>query len=91
VLGPHLNRSNGTRRAPIEPRAEQVRPLLGDETLRDRARAGPDCTDKVTADWTPRESVRAHLRVLVKPILAKHGFLPDKREQATTTVLKQAA
>jgi len=37
-----------------------------------------------------RENVRAHLRVLVKRILRKYGYPPDKQEQATLTVLEQA-
>lgn len=45
----------------------------------------------VTIDWTMRENVRAHLRVLVKRILRKYGYPPDKQEQATATVLEQAA
>jgi Mrr N-terminal domain/Domain of unknown function (DUF3387) len=36
------------------------------------------------------ENVRAHLRVLVKRILRKNGYPPDKQEQATRTVLQQA-
>jgi hypothetical protein len=43
----------------------------------------------VTIDWTLRESVRAHLRVLVKRVLRKHGYPPDRREEATETVLEQ--
>ena len=35
----------------------------------------------VTIDWTVRESVRAQLRVLVKRILRKHGYPPDKQEK----------
>jgi type I restriction enzyme R subunit len=42
-------------------------------------------------DWTMRENVSAQLRVLVKRILRKHGFPPDKQERATQTVLEQAA
>jgi type I restriction enzyme R subunit len=34
--------------------------------------------------------VRAQLRVLVKRILRKHGYLPDKQEKATQRVLEQA-
>ena len=34
--------------------------------------------------------VRAQLRVLVKRILRKHGYPPDKQEKATQTVLEQA-
>jgi type I restriction enzyme R subunit len=44
----------------------------------------------VTIDWTVRENVRAQLRVLVKRILRKHGYPPDKQEKATQTVLEQA-
>uniref|UniRef100_UPI0027BA9F7C type I restriction endonuclease subunit R n=1 Tax=Dokdonella sp. TaxID=2291710 RepID=UPI0027BA9F7C len=42
-------------------------------------------------DWTLRENVRAQLRVLVKRILRKYGYPPDKQERATQTVLEQAA
>jgi len=44
----------------------------------------------VTIDWTLRDNVRAQLRVLVKRILRKHGYPPDKQEKATRTVLEQA-
>ena len=46
--------------------------------------------DNVTIDWTVRENVRAQLRVLVKRILRKYGYPPDKQEKATQTVLEQA-
>lgn len=46
--------------------------------------------DNVTIDWTLRENVRANLRRLVKRILRKHGYPPDKQERATRTVLEQA-
>ncbi len=39
----------------------------------------------VTIDWTVRENVRAQLRVIVKRILRKHGYPPDKQEKATQT------
>jgi len=45
----------------------------------------------VTLDWTLRENVRAQLRVLVKRILRKYGYPPDKQEKATQTVLEHAA
>ena len=44
----------------------------------------------VTLDWTMRENVRAHLRVLVKRIRRRYGYPPDKQEKATQTVLEQA-
>jgi type I restriction enzyme R subunit len=45
--------------------------------------------NSVTVDWSRRESARAQLRVLVKRILRKYGYPPDKQEQATELVLKQ--
>ena len=44
----------------------------------------------VTIDWMVRENVRAQLRVLVKRILRKYGYPPNKQEKATRTVLEQA-
>ncbi|WP_047865024.1 type I restriction endonuclease subunit R [Rubrobacter aplysinae] len=65
--------------------------VLGDETLRAIARElVTTVRENVTIDWTMRENVRAHLRVLVKRILRKNGYPPDKQEQATKTVLEQA-
>ena len=65
--------------------------VLGDETLRDIARELVEAVrNNVTIDWTLRENVRAQLRVLVKRILRKHGYPPDKQEEATRTVLEQA-
>jgi type I restriction enzyme R subunit len=65
--------------------------VLGDETLRAIARElVATVRANVTIDWTVRENVRAQLRVLVKRILRKHGYPPDKQEKATQTVLEQA-
>ncbi len=65
--------------------------VLGDETLRDIARELVETVrGNVTIDWTLRENVRAQLRVLVRRILRKHGYPPDKQERATLTVLEQA-
>ncbi|MFO0773208.1 MAG: type I restriction endonuclease subunit R [Nitrospiraceae bacterium] len=65
--------------------------VLGDDTLRTIAREVADAVRKnVTIDWTVRENVRAQLRVIVKRILRKHGYPPDKQEKATQTVLEQA-
>ena len=66
--------------------------VLGDETLRAIARELVQTVrNNVTIDWTLRENVRAQLRVLVKRILRRHGYPPDKQEKATETVLEQAA
>ncbi len=65
--------------------------VLGDDTLRIIARElVKTVRANVTIDWTVRENVRAHLRVLVKRLLRKHGYPPDKQEKATRLVLEQA-
>ena len=46
--------------------------------------------NNVTIHWTVREAVRAKLRVMVKRILRKYGYPPDKQAKATITVLQQA-
>ena len=65
--------------------------VLGEPTLKMIARELVETVRKnVKIDWTVRENVRAQLRVLVKRILRKHGYPPDKQEKATQTVLEQA-
>jgi len=65
--------------------------VLGDETLRTIARElVRTVRQNTTIDWNVRESVRAHIKVLVKRILRKYGYPPDKQEKATQTVLEQA-
>ncbi len=66
--------------------------VLGDETLRMIARELVQAVrNNVSIDWTLRETVRAQLRVIIKRILRKHGYPPDKQEKATQTVMEQAA
>jgi len=66
--------------------------VLGDETLRKIARELVDAVrGNVTIDWTVKENVRAKLRAMVKRVLRKYKYPPDKQEQATQTVLEQAA
>jgi type I restriction enzyme R subunit len=65
--------------------------VLGDETLRTIARELTETVRKnTTIDWAVREGARARLRVMVKHVLRKHGYPPDKQEKATLTVLEQA-
>ncbi len=64
---------------------------LGDETLRGIARELVETVRRnATIDWTLRENVRAKLRAMVRRILRRHGYPPDKQEKATLTVLEQA-
>ena len=56
--------------------------VLGDETLRAIAQdLVQTVRSNVTIDWTLRENVRAQLRVLVRRILRKYGYPPDKQEK----------
>lgn len=65
--------------------------VLGEPTLTAIARELVQAVrNSVTIDWTEREAVRAQIRVLVKRILRKYGYPPDKQEKATQTVLQQA-
>ena len=65
--------------------------VLGDEVLKTIARdVAKIIRNSTTIDWTMREEVQAKMRVLVKRILKKYGYPPDKRKKATETVLEQA-
>ena len=65
--------------------------VLGDETLRTIARELiKTVRNNVSIDWTLRENIQANLRVMVKRILRKYGYPPDKQKKATDTVLEQA-
>jgi len=65
--------------------------VLGDQILRAIAQDLVKAVrNNLTIDWTVRENVRAGLRVIIKRILRKHGYPPDKQEKATQTVLEQA-
>jgi type I restriction enzyme R subunit len=65
--------------------------VLGEPTLKDIARELVTQVRKsVTIDWTLREAAQAQIRVIVRRILRKYGYPPDKQERATQTVLEQA-
>jgi type I restriction enzyme R subunit len=64
---------------------------LGDVTLK---KIAVELTQKlrasVTVDWSVRETVRARLRVMVKTLLKRYKYPPDRQDEATETVLRQA-
>ncbi len=65
--------------------------ILGDEVLRKIAQELTEMIRRnVTIDWILRDNVQAKLRVMVKRILRKFGYPPDKQKKATETVLEQA-
>ena len=64
---------------------------LNDETLKKIAHELTENLRKnLTVDWSKRESVRAALRLMVKRILRKYKYPPDKQEEAIELVLQQA-
>ncbi|MFG6458396.1 type I restriction endonuclease subunit R [Roseateles sp. BYS96W] len=64
---------------------------LGDETLKKIAvELTQSLRRSVTVDWAKRETVRAKLRVMVKTLLRRYKYPPDRQEEATETVLRQA-
>ena len=64
---------------------------LGDDTLKAIARELVVMLRRNTSiDWTLKQNVQAKLRVLVKKLLNKYKYPPDKQENATKTVLEQA-
>ncbi len=66
--------------------------LLGDGTLKLIAQELVNSVKRsVSVDWTKRENARARIRVMVRHILKKYGYPPDKQAQATELVLEQAA
>jgi type I restriction enzyme R subunit len=65
--------------------------VLGDETLKTIAQElVVTVKSNATIDWNLRESARARMRVMVKRLLKKYGYPPDKTEHATALVLAQA-
>ncbi len=65
--------------------------VLGDDQLRMIAQEiAKSVRNNVKIDWAIRENVRAEMRVIVKRILRKYGYPPDKQAQATELVLEQA-
>jgi type I restriction enzyme, R subunit len=70
---------------------ESARNVMGDEKLRDLAIVLVDRIRKnASIDWNLKENVRAKLKVMVKRLLRKYGYPPDKQAIATETVLQQA-
>jgi len=65
--------------------------VLGDKTLRTIAQELVKAIrSNLKIDWTVRENVRAEMRVMIKRILRRYGYPPDKQARATELVLEQA-
>jgi len=65
--------------------------ILGDDTLKLIAQELLKAIrNSLTIDWSIRDNVRAQMRVIIKRILRKYGYPPDKQAAATALVLEQA-
>ena len=64
---------------------------MGDPILKALAH---ELTDKLrksaTIDWQKRETARARMRLLVKVLLTKYKYPPDKQPEAVEKVIEQA-
>jgi type I restriction enzyme R subunit len=75
----------------LTPRERHGLNVLGDKRLKLIAQKLVKAVlSSVTIDWTVRENVRAQMRVLIKRILRRYGYPPDKQAKATELVLEQA-
>ena len=64
---------------------------LSDETLKKIAHElTENLKQNLTVDWSSRENIRAKLRLMVKRILRKYKYPPDRQESAIELVLQQA-
>ena len=64
---------------------------LGDDILKKIAHELVDKLRKsTTVDWQVRDSVRAKLRNMVRILLRRYKYPPDKQAEAVELVLKQA-
>lgn len=65
--------------------------ILGDEVLREIALdLVQTVKENATIDWSIKDSARAKMRVMVKRVLRKYNYPPDKQEGAVELVLEQA-
>jgi len=65
--------------------------LMGDETLRTIAMEVAEAVNSnATVDWNVRDQAKAKMRVIIKRLLTKYGYPPDKKEDATKLIIEQA-
>ena len=64
---------------------------MGDDILKKIAHElAENLRQNISVDWSVRDSVRAKLRLMVKRILRKYKYPPDRQEAAVQLVLDQA-
>ena len=64
--------------------------LMGDEVLMAMARElAEKLRNNVSIDWQYKENVRARLRTMIKALLKRYKYPPDKEVAAIELVLQQ--
>jgi len=70
---------------------ESAKDLMGDEVLKHIAgEIARELRRATTVDWQVRESVRARLKIIVRRILQKYKYPPDRTPAAIELVMQQA-
>ena len=65
--------------------------LMGEEVLVEMAReVAKKLRENLTVDWAVRDSVRARLRNIIRVLLRRYKYPPDKQQDAVEMVLRQA-
>jgi type I restriction enzyme R subunit len=69
---------------------ESAREVMGEDILKQIAR---DLTvsikNNISVDWAIRESVQAKMKMIIKRLLKKYGYPPDKTAKAVDIVMEQ--
>lgn len=69
---------------------ESAREIMGDEILKQIARdLTQSIKNNISVDWAIRESVQAKMKMIIKRLLKKYGYPPDKTATAVDLVMQQ--
>lgn len=69
---------------------ESAREIMGDEILKQIARdLTQSIKNNISVDWAIRESVQAKMKMIIKRLLKKYGYPPDKTSKAVDIVMEQ--
>jgi type I restriction enzyme, R subunit len=71
---------------------ESAKEVMGDEILKQIARELTDSIHKnIRIDWAIRKSVQVKMKMIIKRLLKKYGYPPDKTPAAVETVMEQTS
>ena len=69
---------------------ESAKEVMGDEILKQIARDLTESIRKnISVDWSIRKSVQAKMKMIIKRLLKKYGYPPDRTAAAVETVMEQ--